>query len=245
MKKMVAREKRLARYQLQKWFNELAVYKTELSVFSAVTVGPYGVHQTMSGPPSGSSTNGASSSKDVEEYRHDSWYPYLRIVEFDSVISALPLFGSIALDVVLSITVLLAIYGPDPGKVGSLSVGYQFWSKCCIFVIIMCILTRQTQTLQIFEGELAPYSAGHAIADVAVANILKAAVICAYCCFGILKRPVLVILLAALVLACIKLALFRGWSEHSGAVTAALLCTAATTLLQTAAVYKTRYAALS
>jgi hypothetical protein len=100
-------------------------------------------------------------------------------------------------------------------------------------------------TLQIFEGELAPYSAGHAVADVAVANILKAAVICAYCCFGILKRPVLVILLAALVLACIKLALFRGWSEHSGAVTAALLCTAATTLVQTAAVYKTRYAVLA
>jgi hypothetical protein len=107
--------------------------------------------------------------------------------------------------------------------------------------LLTCLLTSANLLLQIFEGELAPYSAGHAIADVAVANLLKAAVICAYCCFGILKRPVLVLLLAALVLACIKLALFRGWDEHSGAVTAALLCTAATTLLQTAAVYKTRY----
>jgi hypothetical protein len=87
----------------------------------------------MSGPPSGSSANGASSSKDVEEYRHDSWYPYLRIVEFDSMISALPLFGSIALDVVLSITVLLAIYGPDPGKVSLRGSVMFVMEKCCIY----------------------------------------------------------------------------------------------------------------
>ena len=90
----------------------------------------------MSAPPSGSRASGESCSKDVEEYKHDSWYPYLRIVQFDSIVSALPLFTSIGLDVVLSITVILGIYGPDPGKVSSANLDTLMLPKSAAFVSV-------------------------------------------------------------------------------------------------------------
>ncbi|KAG5178077.1 P-loop containing nucleoside triphosphate hydrolase protein [Tribonema minus] len=90
--------------------------------------------------------------------------------------------------------------------------------------------------VQIFDGEFSPYSASHSIADVAAANVLKAAILCAFGSFHILKWPVLSTVAAAVALICTKMALFRGWTDGHGAAAAVLLVTTACTLCQLAAV---------